>query len=108
MRRLTVLIFIVSFLLLVVVGCGGDEGQAEMQVLGFAERLTGTKYYADDLEVYETGHSVDEVFYVVRGTVLSGDDRRQSELAGQVEYLEEEDSWRLVELRIDGEYIFTE
>ncbi|GAJ08523.1 unnamed protein product [marine sediment metagenome] len=35
-------------------------------------------------------------------------DRKQSKIVGQVEYIEDEKQWRLVELRIDGEYIYHE
>ncbi len=110
MKKLCVVLSMLVMIALVTGGCGMDpEEEAEVQAIRFAENFAGFNIHDHDhdLSVREIGHSVDEVYYVVEGTVKRESDMAHMTMMANMEYLNG-DGWGLSELRLDGEILYEE
>lgn len=110
MKKACVALFVFVMIVLFVLGCGMDaEEEAIYQAIGFAENFAGFNIHNQDhdLNVRETGLSVDETFYVVEGTVKRESDMTHMTMMANMEYLNG-DGWSLRELRLDGEMLYEE
>lgn len=96
---------VVLLLTLIITGCGvSPEREAEMQALGFLERITGARFFSDNLDIAKTitgphevaGLEEGESRWRIEGTVAHGVTRNKYTVRIFVDEIDSGERWRLV------------
>ncbi len=105
---------VLVLLLIILLTCGGcssgpSESETKRMAIDFTERFARFNIHKQDhdLKVREIGTAVEEVYYVVEGTIKRESDMSHMRVMVDMEYMGN-DGWRLRRLRLNGEYLFEE